>query len=135
MSELAESPEEQVLPAGTAAALPHSWRRTFAALGHPNYRFWFLGQLFSLTGTWMQSTAQGYLVYELTHSSAYLGYVAFAAGAPTWFFMLWAGVLADRVPRRSMLIVTSARGAHFRRCDPPLAPRGAGVRAGHGQRV
>ncbi|MBI5538237.1 MAG: MFS transporter [Deltaproteobacteria bacterium] len=82
------------------------WRRTFVALGQPNYRLWFIGQLFSLLGTWMQSTALGYLVFELTHSSAYLGYVAFAAGAPTWIFMLWAGVIADRVPRRSMLIVS-----------------------------
>jgi MFS family permease len=79
---------------------------TFAALAHPNYRLWFFGQLFSLVGTWMQGTAQGYLVYELTHSSAYLGTVAFAAGAPTWLLMLWAGVVADRVPRRSLLIVT-----------------------------
>jgi MFS family permease len=85
---------------------PRGWRRTFAAFGHRSYRLWFLGQLFSVMGTWMQATAQGYLVYQLTHSSAYLGYVAFAAGAPTWLFMLWAGVLADRVPRRSMLLVT-----------------------------
>jgi predicted MFS family arabinose efflux permease len=54
----------------------------------------------------MQGTAQGYLVYELTHSAAWLGYVAFAAGVPTWLFMLWAGVLADRVPRRRMLVAT-----------------------------
>jgi len=106
VSEEPESPKTPVLPADAAAAALGGWRRTFAALGHPNYRLWFLGQLFSLMGTWMQSTAQGYLVYQLTHSSAYLGYVAFAAGAPSWLFMLWAGVLADRVPRRSMLVVT-----------------------------
>jgi MFS family permease len=102
VSDPTETPEQVPLP---TAAAESGWR-SFVALRHPNYRLWFAGQLFSLVGTWMQSTAQGYLVYELTHSSAYLGYVAFAAGAPTWLFMLWAGVIADRVPRRSILIVT-----------------------------
>ena len=57
-------------------------------------------------GTWMQNTAQGFLVYQLTHSAAYLGYVVFAAGIPSWLLMLYGGVVADRVPRRSLLIVT-----------------------------
>jgi MFS family permease len=85
-----------------------SWRHTFAALHHRNYRLWFIGQLVSLFGAWMQSTAQGYLVFELTRSPAYLGWVAFAAGAPSWLFMLYAGVIADRVPRRSVLLGTQA---------------------------
>lgn len=54
----------------------------------------------------MQSTAQGYLVYELTHSSAYLGYVGFAAGLPALLFTLYGGVVADRMPRRSLLVIT-----------------------------
>ncbi len=83
-------------------------RRTFAALGYRNYRLWFLGQLVSLLGTWMQATAQAYLVFELTHSAAYLGYVAFAAGIPPWLFMLYGGVVADRVSRRKLLLVTQA---------------------------
>jgi hypothetical protein len=45
-----------------------SARGTFAALQYPNYRLWFYGQMVSLMGTWMQATAQGYLVYELTQS-------------------------------------------------------------------
>lgn len=57
---------------------------TFASLRHRNYRLWFAGQLVSLFGTWMQATAQGFLVFQLTHSPAYLGYVGFAAGMPTW---------------------------------------------------
>jgi predicted MFS family arabinose efflux permease len=81
---------------------------TFAALKHRNYRLWFIGQIVSLIGTWMQSTAQGYLVYELTQSSAYLGIVSFAYGAPSWIFNLYGGVIADRVPRRIMLIVTQS---------------------------
>ena len=78
----------------------------FAALRHRNYRLWFWGQMVSLFGTWMQTTAQGYLIYELTHSSVFLGYVAFANGLPTWLFMLYGGVVADRVPRRRVLVVS-----------------------------
>jgi len=88
------------------ARMPSSSRGAFAALSHPNYRMWFLGQMTSLFGTWMQSTAQGYLVFELTHSPAYLGYVSFASGAAMWVFTLYGGVIADRVPRRSLLVVT-----------------------------
>jgi MFS family permease len=62
----------------------------------------------SLFGTWMQSTAQGFLIFELTHSPAYLGYAVFAMGVPTWFFMVYGGVLADRIERRTLLIVTQA---------------------------
>jgi MFS family permease len=54
----------------------------------------------------MQSTAQGYLMYELTQSSAMLGYVGFVGGLPSWFFTLYAGVVADRIPRRKLLIIT-----------------------------
>lgn len=85
-----------------------SLRQTFASLRHPNYRLWFFGQMISLFGTWMQSTAQGYLVYELTHSAAFLGYVGFASGLPTWLFTLYGGVVADRVSRRTLLIITQS---------------------------
>jgi MFS family permease len=81
-------------------------RGTFAALAWPNYRLWFFGQMTSLFGTWMQSTAQGYLVFELTRSSAWLGYTGFAAGVASWVFTLFGGVLADRGIRRSILVVT-----------------------------
>lgn len=80
--------------------------RTFAALRYPNYRLWFFGQLVSLFGTWMQTTAQGFLVFQLTQSPAYLGYVGFAAGMPAWVLTLYAGVIADRIPRRTLLLIT-----------------------------
>ncbi len=83
-----------------------SWRQALTALRHPNYRLWFWSQIVSLFGMWMESTALGFLVFELTGSPAYLGLVGFAAGVPTWLFMLFAGVIADRVPRRTLLIVT-----------------------------
>jgi MFS family permease len=79
---------------------------TFAALAYPNYKLWFFGQMTSLFGTWMQSTAQGYLVYELTKSEAYLGYVGFASGIAAWIFLLYGGAVADRVPRRTLLVIT-----------------------------
>jgi MFS family permease len=60
----------------------------------------------SLFGTWMQVTAQGFLIYELTRSPAHLGYVGFAAGLPSWFFMPYGGVVADRMPRRTLLLIT-----------------------------
>jgi MFS family permease len=83
-------------------------QRTFAALRHPNYRLWFFGQLVSLVGTWMQITAQSFLVFQLTGSNAYLGYVGFANGLPSWLFMLYGGVVADRVPRRRLLVTTQS---------------------------
>ena len=83
-------------------------RNTFAALSYPNYRLWFFGQMTSLFGTWMQSTAQGYLVYQLTKSEAYLGYVGFASGIASWVFTLYGGVIADRVPRRTLLVITQS---------------------------
>ena len=82
--------------------------RTFAALKYPNYRLWFRGQIVSLFGTWMQTTAQGFLIFELTHSPAYLGYVGFASGVPTWLLTLYGGVIADRVPRRTLLTITQS---------------------------
>jgi MFS family permease len=88
--------------------LTHRLRETFAAFRFPNYRLWFYGQLVSLFGSWMQTTAQGFLVFELTHSPQYLGLVGFAAGAPTWIFTLYAGVVADRYSRRSLMIVTQS---------------------------
>jgi len=60
----------------------------------------------SLAGTWMQSTAQGYLVYQLTASPVYLGLVGFASGLPTLLFTLFGGIVADRLPRRTLLVIT-----------------------------
>ncbi len=81
---------------------------TFSALKYPNYRLWFGGQIISIIGTWMQATAQGFLVYELTQSAAFLGIVGFASGLPTWLFTLYGGVIADRVPRRKLLIIAQS---------------------------
>lgn len=79
---------------------------TFAALKHSNYRLWFWGQMISLFGSWMQTTALAFFVFELTHSPAFLGYVGFASGIPAWIFTFVAGAAADRFERRKILIYT-----------------------------
>ncbi|HEX2984428.1 MAG TPA: MFS transporter, partial [Ignavibacteriales bacterium] len=83
-----------------------NFKQTFTALRHRNYRLWFIGQITSLFGSWMQRTAETFLIFELTRSPVYLGYVGFANGLPSWLFMLYGGVVADRIPRRTILIVT-----------------------------
>ncbi|MFZ5428434.1 MAG: MFS transporter [Thermodesulfobacteriota bacterium] len=76
----------------------------FRSFRHRNYRLFFWGQLGSLTGTWMQSTAQGWLVYRLTGSSFWLGLVSFCALLPVLLFSLAGGALADRFPKRTILL-------------------------------
>src|SRR5215211_5459739 len=105
-TETVELAQEAANP--SVQAPPTGWQRTFAALQHRNYRLWFQGQLVSMVGTWMQVTAQGFLVFQLTHSTAYLGYVGFAAGVPSLLFMLFGGVIADRVARRKLLVITQS---------------------------
>ena len=85
-----------------------SLRNTFSALRHRNFRLFFCGQLISLTGTWMTTTAQGWLVYQLTGSKALLGVVAAAGSAPMLVFSTWGGWAADRFPKRSVLVTTQA---------------------------
>lgn len=79
---------------------------TFGALKHRNYRLFFFGQLVSLVGTWMQNVAQSWLIYDITNSKAYLGYVSFASSIPIFLVSLWAGVLLDRLPKRKVIIFT-----------------------------
>ena len=92
----------------TAAVLAlHS--RTFASLRkHRNYRLFFLGQVVSLTGTWMQNLALAWYVVELTHSPVAVGILAFCRFVPFTLFGLAAGVLADRFDNRRLLIATQA---------------------------
>src|ERR1700751_4929155 len=83
-----------------------SWRRTFRALRHRNYRLFFWGQLVSLIGTWMQQTAMSWFVYEITNSKFLLGAVAAVGSAPMMLFAVLGGSLADLYPKRSILIAT-----------------------------
>lgn len=79
-------------------------QRVFAALEHNNFRLFVAGQMLSLSGTWMQRVAQGWLVFQLTSSELWLGLVATAMGLPMFLLMPLGGVVADRVPRRRILV-------------------------------
>jgi MFS family permease len=83
-----------------------SFRKTFSAFKHRNFRLYFIGQLISFTGSWMTTTAQGWLVYQLTGSKALLGVVAAAALAPMLVFATLGGWMADRFPKRSVIVCT-----------------------------
>jgi MFS family permease len=79
--------------------------RMFRSLREPNFRLFFIGQLISLHGTWMQSVAQAWLVYRLTESGFMLGLTGTATLLPTLIFGLFGGALADRFSRKKLLIV------------------------------
>jgi MFS family permease len=85
-------------------ALPHALR----SLRHRDLRYFFAGQLVSLAGTWMQTVAQAWLVWRLTRSSEALGLVGFLGQVPVFVFGIYAGSLADRFPRRRLILVTQA---------------------------
>ena len=82
--------------------------RTFSALSVRNYRLWFVGQGLSLSGTWMQTVAQGLLILELTGSGTELGLVTAVQALPVLFLAPWGGVVADRFPKRTILYITQA---------------------------
>ena len=76
------------------------------ALRHRNFQLFFSGQLISLTGTWMQTVAQSWLVYRLTGSSLLLGSVGFASQIPVFLVAPIGGMVADRVNRHKVVIST-----------------------------
>jgi MFS family permease len=79
---------------------------TFAALRVHNYRLYFAGQAVSLIGTWMQSVALSWLVFELTHSGTAIGLVLAAQFLPVLALGAYGGLVADRVPKRPLLMGT-----------------------------
>jgi MFS family permease len=82
--------------------------RTFAALSIPNYRRYVAGQAISLTGTWMQMTAQAWLVLSLTHSAPYLGLIVALQTLPVLLLTPYGGVIADRVDKRRLMVALQA---------------------------
>lgn len=82
--------------------------KIFPALRHTNYRFYFTGQLISLIGTWLQTVAQGWLVYDLTKSAFLVGLVGAVQFLPIFIFGIIGGVIADKFNRRKLLITTQA---------------------------
>ena len=82
--------------------------RIFSSLHNYNYRLYWFGQLLSITGTWIARVAQAWLVLDLTNSSFDLGLVSALQFVPITAFSLFGGVLADRFPKREVIILTQA---------------------------
>jgi MFS family permease len=92
-----------------SAALLALNERTFVSLKkHRNFRLFFTGQVISVSGTWMQNVALAWFVYELTHSPLAVGILTFCRFSPQTLFVLFAGVLADRIDNRRLVITTQA---------------------------
>lgn len=81
-------------------------RDPFAALRQRNYRLYFIGQFISMCGSWLQTVAQGWLVWQITHNAMDVGVVTAAGSLPTFFLSLPGGVVADRVDRQKLVMVT-----------------------------
>ncbi len=93
----------------TAPASPRSrFATAVRALRHRNFQLFFAGQLISLVGTWMQTVAQGWLVYRLTGSTLLLGTVSFASQIPVFLIAPIGGIVADRSKRHRVVIATQA---------------------------
>lgn len=80
----------------------------FIALKHQNYRYYAVGMLISMIGTWMQNIAQPWLAFSLTHSAFLLSLVGALQFTPVLLFSLPAGVIIDRYPRKTIIMVTQA---------------------------
>lgn len=83
-----------------------TWRDTLGVLGPGPYRRYILGESVSMTGTWMQAMAQGFVMTTLTSSAFMLGLVSFASGIPTLLLTMAGGSAADRLDKRLILIAT-----------------------------
>jgi MFS family permease len=93
-----------IVPTESASRVP----AVFRAFKHRNFQLFFSGQIISLTGTWMQSVAQSWLVYRLTGSVALLGLIGFAGQFPVFLLTSFGGAIADKYDRRRILITTQA---------------------------
>jgi len=80
----------------------------FRALRHRDFRVYWIGQWVSVTGTWMQTTAQAWLIYRLTHAPLVLGVLSAARFGPGLIASPFAGVVTDRIPRRRIVLATQA---------------------------
>jgi predicted MFS family arabinose efflux permease len=103
----ASLPEEQALENDCVPPPPKSHlARTFSALGYRDFRLLWIGAFLSTTGTWMQTVAQGWVVLNMTDSAFLLGVDGFLATGPMLIFSLFGGVVADRVERRKIMLLS-----------------------------
>ncbi len=100
-------PQEESLES-TARTFPPQGRlaQTFSALRYRDFRLLWLGAFTSTTGTWMQTVAQGWLVLQMTNSAFLLGVDGFLATGPMLLFSLFGGVIADRMDRRKIMLLS-----------------------------
>src|SRR5215469_515982 len=108
MKTLSHRGEGQIVPQMEKEQQVNGLLRTFIALRHRNFRLFWSGQLISLIGTWMQSIGQAWLVLEITHSAWLLGVVGALQFLPVLLLSLFGGVLADRFPKRRVLLFTQS---------------------------
>ena len=92
-----------------SAGLPPSegWHKTFSSLRNPNYRYFYSGQTVSLIGTWTRTAALGWVAFQFTHSEFLLGIVFMLNSLPIFLFAVYAGSLADRIPKIRIFTFTS----------------------------
>src|SRR5215469_16132700 len=95
-------PSAELLTPTSSAGLTHSFR----ALRHRNYQFFIGGQIVSLSGTWMQTVAQSWLVYRMTHSEMLLGTAWFCSQIAVFALGPLGGLAADRFSRHKLVITT-----------------------------
>src|SRR5918911_4826607 len=105
------SAQDQTVISTTAGPLSRMWPRigygqTFRALRHRDFRLFWTGQAVSTSGTWMQQTGQAWLVLQLTNSPLALGAVTMFQSLPVMILGLFGGVIADRFPKRKLLLFT-----------------------------
>ena len=86
---------------------PAGWRKAFSALRNPNYRYFYSGQSVSLIGTWTRTAALGWIAFQFTHSEFLLGIVFMLNSLPIFLFAVYAGSLADRIPKIRIFTLTS----------------------------
>ncbi len=99
--------------------------RTFRAFRHRNYRLYFIGQLISLTGSWIQTTALTWLAWDRTDQALWAGLIVASQVLPTLLLGTWGGALADRMAKRPLIMATQAGQAaqsDARAHGPPSSP-------------
>jgi predicted MFS family arabinose efflux permease len=107
-------PQEETVEANAQAGIPRGrFARTFSALRYRDFRLLWFGAFASTTGTFMQTLAQGWLVYTMTGSAFLLGVDGFLATGPMLLFSLFGGVIADRLERRKIMLLSQVLQGSF----------------------
>lgn len=103
--------ESQEISLGEVPFWTQKFFKVFPAFASRNYKLYFGGQLISLIGTWIQTVAQGWLVFEITHSPFWVGIIYALNSVPVMLFVLFGGVIVDRFSKKKILIFTQIASA------------------------